>query len=121
MTDPPDFSTLPFEVFTAKDAFDLVRRPPEDGTRWGPWTYLAATKELKHDHHYFVDLEDMETSAAVLDWIAQVAGKGWITDADLGALVRGIDALLHLQSTRCSDGIEQHPPRRRRSPKGATR
>jgi hypothetical protein len=46
-------------------------------------------------------LERCATAAAVLDWIMQVAGKAWTTDAITGALVRALDDLLDPQTRLC--------------------
>ena len=59
---------------------------------------------------YEVDLEDMDCSAAVLDWIVQVSKKSWADRALVGELVESIDEILDLQGTYCSDGIEQRVP-----------
>lgn len=58
--------------------------------------------------NYELDIEKMTSSAAMLDGIMQVAGKHpkWITDADLGAMVRVLYPLLTPQSTLC--GFEFH-------------
>lgn len=58
---------------------------------------------------YDVDLERCRTSAAVLDWICQVAGKTWADDRILSGLVRALDHYLHPQECLCSGGIEGGP------------
>lgn len=58
---------------------------------------------------YEVDLDECGTSAAVLDWIVQVAGKIWATDEVVAGLVRKLDEVLDLQATLCSGGVEQGP------------
>ena len=50
----------------------------------------------------------MTTSAAVLDWIAQISQKAWATPKVVGDLVRLLDALLDLQANYCSSGSEQN-------------
>ena len=57
---------------------------------------------------YDILLEGMTTSAAVLDWIAQVSRKTWATPRVVGDLVRLLDALLDLQANYCSSGYEQN-------------
>lgn len=78
-------------------------------TRWGRWSYRRSNLTLVHDEGYEVDLERMETSAATLDWIAQVAGKGWATPADIGNLVLAIDDLVRPQGRLCGGGCEHGP------------
>ncbi|MGI8514051.1 MAG: hypothetical protein ACR2NT_02735 [Acidimicrobiia bacterium] len=59
------------------------------------------------DNRYEVDLERCLTSAQVLDWICQVAGKTWADDQTLAGLVRAIDDILHPQGTLCSFGTSR--------------
>jgi hypothetical protein len=78
------------------------------------WKYDPTRMTLDYlDHYgrlrYDVDLEDMTTSAACLDWIFQVAGKGWCSDEALGQLVRQINQRLQPQQTLCSFGVEKGP------------
>jgi hypothetical protein len=40
---------------------------------------------------YEIDLEEADTSAAILDWVFQVALKAWCTPAMIHALLREID------------------------------
>lgn len=58
---------------------------------------------------YEIDCEDLTTSARVLDWVAQLSRKTWMSDADLGRLVRLLDELLDLQASLCGFG-EEHGP-----------
>lgn len=53
---------------------------------------------------YECDLERCTTSAGVLDWLCQVAGKMWATDRVLAGLARAMNDLLHPQATMCSFG-----------------
>jgi hypothetical protein len=73
----------------------------------GEWIYNCndLTLWLTVQPHYEVDLERCNTSAQVLDWIAQVAGKIWATDKIVGALVRKLDEVLYLQKNFCPGGI----------------
>ena len=47
---------------------------------------------------YDISLTTCSNSAAVLDWIAQLSHKSWMTDKMLGQLVRKFDKILDLQS-----------------------
>lgn len=75
------------------------------GDGWGRWSLDRELCVLRHPR-YEVDLEKCLTPAAVLDWIAQVAGKTWgDRDATLAGLVRALDDVLHLQATLCPCGV----------------
>jgi hypothetical protein len=79
---------------------------------WGPWHLDPDNLVLwiGHVRHpdvsaYEVDLERCLTSAAVLDWICQVAGKSWADDAVTAGVVRALDDVLHPQRRLCSFAI----------------
>lgn len=73
---------------------------------WGRWTFnrRALTLDLG-DGEYEVDLERCNSSAEVLDWICQVAGKSYVNSEDLGDLVLAINDLLRPQAALCSWGV----------------
>jgi hypothetical protein len=76
--------------------------------RWGVWWFEPSNYTLRHeDGGYEIDLEECNDSAEVLDWIVQVAGKGWCKPEDLGNLVLALDDLLYLQKNFCPDGKAQ--------------
>jgi hypothetical protein len=78
---------------------------PDHGDRWGEWEYDNKAFVITHrGAGYEVDLERCATSAQMLDYIFQVAGKAWITPKDLGDLVQALDDLLSPQGTLCSLG-----------------
>ena len=58
----------------------------------GKWTYdpksLRVCYSVTASYVYKVDLEDCSTSAKMLDWIFQVAKKGWATNEVTGDLVK---------------------------------
>lgn len=81
-------------------------------------------------YRYEVDLYRCTSSAEVLDWIIQIAGKewasaehggddsehnpdGWTDDAILAGLVRALDDVLHPQAHLCSFGTSKRLGRRR--------
>lgn len=86
---------------------------------WGPWRldptslvlFLPTPCNDTDDHSegfkYYVPLENCLTSAQVLDWIAQVAGKTWITPPVIAGLVLAIDDVLQLQANLCSWGAHK--------------
>jgi len=78
--------------------------------------WIFNRKDFALDHRnekgqvdYQVALEQCTTSAQVLDWIMQVLGKTWATDATVAGLVRQLDRLLRPQKTLCSRGVERGP------------
>jgi hypothetical protein len=79
-------------------------RNPEYGDTWGIWEYKQ-NGTLTCDI-YEVDLDRMESSAAVLDWIIQVSHKSWVTEDDLADLIYAIDDILGLQQNYCGFGKE---------------
>ncbi len=79
-----------------------------------PWRFNRGTLTLQlfnvRGHlRYEVDLERCKTSAAVLDWITQIAGKTWADDSTLAGLVRDLNRILDPQANLCSLGVEQGP------------
>jgi hypothetical protein len=80
---------------------------------WGPWLldpeYLTLQWADEGNCMYEVDLERCLTSAAVLDWIAQVCQKLWADDYVVAGLVHALDDVLHLQSTLCGCGMDGGP------------
>lgn len=80
--------------------------PDESHGDWGPWRLDKSVYVLfpTTPYRYEVDLEDCTTSAEVLDWIFQIAGKTWADDATIAGLVRALDDILHPQATLCSSG-----------------
>ena len=100
MTDKPPLVSL----------HDFLAEP--DGKRdWGVWR-LDPTEPVifpTWPYRYEIDLETCTSSANVLDWIAQIAGKGWSDDGNdrdiLGGLVVALDDILDLQGNLCGSGV----------------
>ena len=74
-------------------------RRPAHGQRWGRWQ-LDTSNFVLHVLNdegvypiYEIDLDRINSPAQLLDWIFQIAGKAWITAADIGDFVRAIDAI----------------------------
>jgi hypothetical protein len=77
---------------------------------WGGWRLNTSNYTLEHPDgpaRYYVDLERCLTSAEVLDFIAQIAGKTWADDACLAGLVRALKSVLRVQSLLCSSGLSK--------------
>ena len=77
--------------------------------KFGRWVYSPEDKTLGHEASgYEVDLRDAAiSSAAMLDWIIQVASKPWCTAEDVGYLVAAFTVLIDPQATLCSGGVER--------------
>jgi len=74
--------------------------------RWGDWVYdkeLMTLTNLKHD--YEIDLEEINDSAAILDWIFQVFDKGWNDPLAVYNLLEALEDLLSPQSNYCPGAI----------------
>lgn len=102
-----------------------VRPGVIDTSEWGPWRLYPPTLVLvlvatgqrrdgsRFDYErYEVDLERCLTSAEVLDWICQVAGKTYADDVLLAGLVRALDDVLAPQAHLCSCGTSKKLTRR---------
>ena len=99
-------------ILTASD-FMKLKFPPRNSGLWrlDPdrlYLILQHPKVYKYD----IDLESCTTSAQILDWIAQIAGKNWgddIMPEIIGELVLALNDYLRLQSNFCSWGEELGP------------
>ena len=78
-------------------------------TPGSPWKFDPRRLTLAYGRHYWIDLGQCPTSAAVLDFIMQVAGKTWATEEVLAFLVRDLLHLLHPQYNLCRSGEERGP------------
>ena len=79
---------------------------------WHGWTvFLDELILTSPDGSYDVDLSRCHTSAAVLDWIAQIANKSWARENPpvLAGLVNALNDLVHPQANLCSHEREQGP------------
>ena len=80
--------------------------------QWGNWTYHQENQVLRFERlgqegsmdWYEIDLETVCSTGHMLDWIFQVAGKGWMQVEDIGHLVRALDSLFAPQVTLCPGG-----------------
>lgn len=83
---------------------------------WGNWRFekeehsLIISKSISPGEEekdlHAVDLERCNSSAAILDWIAQISQKLWITREDIGYLVEALDDIFSLQSNFCGSEFE---------------
>jgi hypothetical protein len=83
-------------------------------TTWGPWRFRPDNLTLElEDGTYYVDLEECLSSGQTLDWLCQVAEKGWCDAEMAGHLLQAITDLLHPQANLCSWGQDKTIPRER--------
>lgn len=75
---------------------------------YGKWEYDPELMTLTYEGHYEIDLEKIDSSAEMLDWIFQVNHKawGWYAVVDL---IDAFDRLLSPQANYCSWGEEHNP------------
>lgn len=82
--------------------------PPDTDHGFGAWRFDRRLRTLSYTAaddptiQYEIDLECCQTSAAMLDWIMQVANKAWATDSVIADLVRALNRILEPQATLCS-------------------
>ena len=102
-TPPAPFEVLPLSQF--------LKRPLSRRRNFNGWRFDRRTLCLVPDvaPWYEVGLERCRTSAQMLDWIMQIAGKAWATDRVLAGLVRAFDYYLDPQAHLCSGGVERGP------------
>jgi hypothetical protein len=110
MTDDQPRSRLRYMTLAEACEDDWEPDPPI-GSGWGPWALNDQTMTLETDRPqypagggYWIDLESCTSSAEVLDWVCQVAGKLWADDVTLAGLVRALNDVLNPQGTICSSG-----------------
>jgi hypothetical protein len=84
------------------------------GDDWGPWRLNPEARVLHtvEPYRYEIDLDTCTTSAEVLDWICQAAGKTWADDATVAGLIRALDDVLKPQAHLCSSGRSKRLSRR---------
>ena len=76
-----------------------------DKTQWGIWRLEKYNWTLVHTGEgkgYEIDLEKMNTTGQMLDWIFQMSKKAWVTRQDIGDLVKALDDIFDPQRNLCS-------------------
>jgi len=72
--------------------------------RWGNWVFDPNNLTLSHaTEGYEIGLEEVHSSAAILDWIFQILGKQWADARTMHDLLRAIDDILRPQANYCSN------------------
>jgi hypothetical protein len=83
-----------------------------EGDRWGDWT-LEFTDDMPFialrasEGDYDINLNSIDGSAEMLDWIFQLRMKGWVTNGIVGDLVSAFQDIFRPQSTLCGAGIDK--------------
>jgi hypothetical protein len=100
-----------WEASLLGDVWSSPARPP--ATRWGHWKLRKSDWTLVHTGRYpngyrigyEIDLEEICTSAVMLDWIFQLIGaKTWMTVQDGADLIQAFREIFHPQANLCSWG-----------------
>ena len=76
-----------------------------DGVRLDPERFVLTLDPSGHD--YEIDLESCTSSAQVLDWLCQIAGKSWSTPWLLGHLLIAFNLLLYPQQNMFNNGRDK--------------
>jgi hypothetical protein len=80
-------------------------KPVKDGQTWGNWRLNFSNLTLDYiPHRYEIDLESIDSSSEMADWIFQISMKSWASAQDLGNLVLAIEAIFYPQANLCSGG-----------------
>jgi len=93
--------------FTAKELMEMP--DPEGGLfhgrRWGGWMLDAKRHVLVLiKDGYEIDLETIDSSAEMLDWIFQV--RRWTTPEEMADLLKAFRDIFHPQANLCSCGAD---------------
>ena len=92
---------------------ELSARLPEP-KKTGSWLFVPENLTIGFYNHgsqiasYEVDIESCNSSAAILDWIAQLAEKRNYSDAEIGQLVRTMNTVLRFQWHFCGWGCDHN-------------
>lgn len=118
--DRPRIHPNDIPVLSAAD-IDLFGEELFDGRRWGPWRLNLASLTLDlnsrvvmverdrdgapiYDRRedYYITLSEVTNAKGVVDWLGQIAGKGW-GPANLGHLTQALDDIFHFQGRFAHD------------------
>lgn len=103
----------------SRDSLGYAKSFKREGTamtksprEWGDWYFEPDRLELFLDRggcvEYSIDLEMCTTSGEVLNQLVEIAGKNWISPADVAGLLAALNDLLQLQRNLCPGGTEKH-------------
>jgi hypothetical protein len=73
----------------------------------GRWTLDAEQLVLRREENYEVALERFSSAAPMLDMIAQVRNKVFMTTTDVGDFVAALDDIFDIQSSLVPSGADR--------------
>lgn len=76
---------------------------------WGEWSFDPKALIIVHAMGYEIDLEQVNSSAAILDWIFQIHGKTWCDAKCLHDLATAFRDILDPQAHYCSFEKDKRP------------
>ena len=87
------------ETISNKELLLMVKKEIEDDkkrTEWGRWKYnkenlTIYTEPTDNGWEYEIDLERVRDYSDVIDWLAHLKEKNWISTKDLGDLFAALD------------------------------
>ena len=77
------------------------------GHTWGKWRLDATDLTLNlmmPNQGYYIDLETVADTAAMLEYILHVRRKAWVDNAIVGDLISALNDLFSLQENFCTTG-----------------
>lgn len=79
--------------------------------KYGKWQYNEKSRTLgykvKNGYFYAFNLENITSSAQMLDWIMQINGKVWGKGQCVADLVEAFDDIFDPQDSLCSFGNDK--------------
>jgi hypothetical protein len=95
-------------------ASDFLRYRPIPlfhGRQWGKWWLDVKRLCLVYQPEgrsggYEVDIEQINSSAEMLDWIFQINNKGWASAKDIADLLEAFGDIFYPQANLCSGGVD---------------
>ena len=78
--------------------------------QWGSWKFYADSRELVHSGSaYRIPVDEIHSSAALVDWIFQIQAKEWATPSMMYDLLAAFHDILHPQANYCSGENDLRP------------
>jgi hypothetical protein len=87
-----------------------ISLPDTSRNRWGNWHLKRDTWELEYVRHfpnrhaiyYWINLEEINTCGAMLDWVFQLSSKTWMSLEDRADLIEAFREIFDPQANLCS-------------------
>jgi hypothetical protein len=80
---------------------EMLGKPsPQTGDRWGRWVYNTEGNALHFDpatNNYPVRLDTIGSAEDLVNWIAQLQEKTWMSPADFGDFLEAVDDFVGLR------------------------